>query len=507
MKNLIYTRKEKIFYGIGVDTVGSLLATIIGFAVMPLYFNYISVEQFGTWLVVSGLVAFITTADISSDQYLITVVADNSIFEDTKICDLITATILVKLLTAVIFIIVGAILYAALDSLVTLDAAYEAEAKSAFMFAIVVLIVTMMLSTIPSILTGRNHLSLVNGLNAFSAIFTSIATLLLLKIGKGIIAFPLAMLISNLAQNGVLIFKLLKLYPHLHIKFRGFKFPNKKEIFGYSISLQLLRWTHTLRTQYIIIAINNLIGPGAVTLYNMTLRLPAAIAGYGSKVPAALFPSLAEYFAEKRIDLAREAFLKVTKLLVRFSIHMGITLYFVGDNFVNLWVGPDKFAGEQVLLLLIINMIVIVGMGAFGIVVFASKEFKNWNLWSIIELLASIGLSYYLSFNYGLAGVVAGFVLGSYFTILYLFKLVLGQLDLSLLSFFKRIGHYSLVPNAVVLLVGFLIFEFYSLRSWFDFFVYCSLMIIVQLASWEGIKMIFSKESGLSSKLKDAIRL
>ena len=69
---------KKIFKGIGVDLIGTLLVIVIGFLVVPIYLSFLSIENYGLWLSINALVALIGCLDLGTDQYLIAVAADTS---------------------------------------------------------------------------------------------------------------------------------------------------------------------------------------------------------------------------------------------------------------------------------------------------------------------------------------------------------------------------------------------------------------------------------------------
>lgn len=503
----ISKRKTKIISGIGIDTIGTVIAVTTGLIVIPFYFNYISKEQYGSWLAINGLIALISVVDMGTDQYLATIVADDTKFYSPQIGHVVLSTLIIKLVMASVIAGVGFILYIFMSSLLVIEPSILASAKKAYMIALLALVFTLFAGTISTLLYGRHHFSLISGLASLSAVIASLGTILFLALGFDISSFPIALLCALLIQYAILITFLIKCYPHVRINLNDFQFQNKKEMISYSFTIQILRWVHILRSQYVVIAINNLVGPSAAALYNLTNRLPLMVPLFASKIASPFFPSFAEYFAKEQIELAATIFLKVSKLLFRFSLFASILSFVVTKYFVTLWVDSSSFAGMSVLFLLVLSAFVFAAMGAFGIVIFASKKFEKWTFCSVVEIICAITLSYVLSFYFGLVGVIAGFVLASMITPIYLLRIVLIQLDLPFLEFVKKVFVYALVRNISTLLAALFVMSFVEISGWSELISVCMTFVLINVLSHEGVLMLKSKEIGFKSKLISAVKL
>jgi O-antigen/teichoic acid export membrane protein len=492
--------RKKIFSGIAIDLSGSIVATIVGFVVVPFYFNYISNEEFGLWLAIAGIIALITMVDLGTDQYLTTVTASDEKFYDPNFGDYLTSILLIKTIVSFLFGFIGVIMFIFLTKLLDIEFVYLKEAKISFLIGLVILILSGYFSTISTILYARHHYGLINIFLAISSIITSSGTVVLLHFGFGIISFPLALLIATILQHFILFVYMLKNYPHIRLKIKDFHFIDKKEIIGYTTTFQILRWVHTLRTQYITIAINNLVGPLYLAQYNLTNKIPQMVPGYALKIVNPFFPTIADWFYKGEIKKIQDIFIRISKVLFRIGLFFAIMIYFLNKSFVTFWVGDDKFAGGMVVLLLSIYMFVYVALGAFGIVIYASKKFEKWTKWSIVEIIVSIVFSYLFSFSFGLNGIVFGFVLGSMVSQFYLFGMVLRQLDIGKLYFLKLTFKHAIISNLLPFLFGIFIMYFISINSWFSLIMVIIGFVLFAFLNDFG-KIYNSKEAGLKNKL------
>ena len=401
------SNRKKILSGITIDFAGSIIVTVVGFLVVPFYFNYISNEEFGLWLAIAGITAMITMVDLGTDQYLTTITASDEKFYAPNYGDYLTSLLLIKTIVSFLFGFIGVIMYIFLTKLLDVELMYLEGAKISFLIGIVILVLSGYFSTITTILYARHHYSLINSFIAISALSSSLGTVGLLHFGFGIVSFPLALLTTTILQHVILFAFMLKNYPHIRLKIKNFHFVDKKEIIGYTTTFQILRWVHTLRTQYITIAINNLIGPLYVAQYNLTNKIPQMSPSYAVKIVNPFFPTIADLFHKGELKKIQEIFIRISKVLFRVGLFFSISVYYLNESFVTLWLGKDKFAGNSVMIWLTIYMFHHIALGVFGVVIFASRKFEKWTMWSMIDIAIAVTLSYLLFKFFGLVGVVA----------------------------------------------------------------------------------------------------
>jgi O-antigen/teichoic acid export membrane protein len=323
-------------------------------------------------------------------------------------------------------------------------------------------------------------------------------------IGYKILAFPTAILLANILQSIYLLFFLVRTYPNVKLKFKEHKFIDRKEILSYTTKFQILKWVQTLRSQYISIAINNLTGPLEVVKYNFTYRIPQIVPNYALKIVHPFFPSISDLFDKGELSQVRSVFNKISLILFRIAFFAGITIVFLNESFITLWVGSDKFAGNFVLYLLVAYLIVFVSLGAFGIIIFASKNFEKWTKWSIVEILFSIISSYYLSFKFGLTGIVIGYVLGSFISQFYLFRIVLNQIKLNKSTFLFKMIKYAFFSNFYSLVFGIIMSVYCKIDNWI-YFILAILGFVFFAIIKDFILVINSKEIGLKNKIQKSI--
>lgn len=500
-------KNKAILRGLFVDYFGAILVVLAGFVAIPFYFGFISKEQYGLWLAINSVVLMIALVDLATDQFLTTVTANDEKFYSEEYADYLTSILLVKAASAVVVMLVSSIIFIFLASLLKVAASSRHEAQATFSLAALALVCGIFVNAIPTILYARHHYSLVNAFANFFLIASSVGAIFLLWMGYGIIAFPMAQLISTMLQGFILAVLLMQRFPHVRPRIKNFTFVEKTEILGYATNFQALRWLYTFRTQYISIAINNLIGATPLTQYMLTSRLAQLGPTFAAKFAQAFFPTMANLIEMGDTHKVAEIFIKGSKVLTRAAIFSGIVLFSLNESFVAIWVGEDIYAGDGALILIVVYMMIYIAMAQFAIVIFSSKKFEKWVYWGMLEMIMAVAFSYFFSKWFGLLGVVMGFVLSSLPTQAYLFRIVLRQLDLGTLEFIQEIVRYSLKPNLIPLVFAYTMNLFQiGARTWQSLIGFACLFSMFHLIL-EVTQIVNSKKVGLRNKIADVLKI
>lgn len=491
-----------IFKGIGVDLIGTVMTIGIGFLVIPIYLRFLTADEYGLWLSIYALTMLIGAIDSGTDQYLIVTAANTESFENNKILDSIFLVFIIKIAILVCISIASYVVYKFLGSLIKFNPNLISTVSTLYLLAIFNLFIVTIGSSIPAILLARQHFSLVNTATSMFSIFSSIGTVFFLYSGFGIYSLPIAIVLFSFIQFIYLFLQLQKKYPNLHICIKPINVNLLKEVLRYSFSFHMVRCVYGIfRVQYIFIAMGAILGPAYVASFNITNLLPKALSSNSMKLVTPFFPSLAELFMQGDLEKVKNIFFRVNKVLIRISIFIIIMLYFFNHRFVALWVGNDLYSGDAVMDLILVYTLLYIPMGAFGIVVYASKKFGSWPFWLGVEILITVSLSLVFGPAYGAEGIVASFIIGAVISQAYLFFLVKKELGFSCKEYVNSIGSYFFWPNFLTL-IGAIIFSIaFDVDDWSSLVAITGGLTFLQLFSREGIRFILSTESGLKRRV------
>jgi len=383
MKEIMKT--NTILRGVSVDYLGTVFVILAGFIAVPYYLVFISKEQYGLWLAINSVVLLVALVDLATDQFLTTVTANDGKFYSEEYADYLTSILFVKAMSAAVVVLISSMVFTLIASILSIEENFKAESQKTFSLAVLALVCGIFSNAIPAILYARHHYSLVNACVNFFLILSVVSTVILLWMGYGIIAFPMAQLIGTILQGIVLTVFLKQRFPHVGLKIKSFKFVGKSELLGYATKFQALRWLYTFRTQYISIAITNLVGATYLAQYMLTSRLAQLGPTLSAKFANAFLPTIANLIEAGDTKKVANIFIKLSKVLMRVAIFSGIVLFTLNKSFVAIWVGVDNYAGDDALMFIVMYMVIFIAMAQFAIVIFASKKFEKWVFWGMFE--------------------------------------------------------------------------------------------------------------------------
>ncbi len=483
--------KNKILLGSSIDIIGTLIAAIFSFILVKLYFNVLTREEYGIWLAINGLASLISLIDIGVDQYFITLIANEKHFYDKSFRNELSNTIFIKFIVVIIFTTIGIILLHFLPFIVNIPSRYLIIAKTTFTINVLYFVLNIFFNSANTILIGRNHFSFVNSITVLSTIGSGLLTYLLLINGLKILSFPLSLLIFGVLQFIIFFIYIKKRYPHICLG--KINLSRKSGMINYSFSFQILKWAYLIRTQFIIVAINNLAGPVFATIYNITNKIPSMIPVYFSKIVLPFFPSFSSKIADNDFDYVNKMVIKLFKIVFRFSIFLSVCVFLYNKDFIRLWIGINNYGGNIINFWLVFYMFISASFSGFGIIIYATKKFEKWTILSLVEIFIVITLSYFLNKFFNFPGLIAGFAIGSVFTQFYVAIISLRQLGLDYKYLISQVYKFSLIPNIISLFFAFLFHKFFIINSLFDLIFQVCVFVLLHFLFYDFTLIFFKK--------------
>jgi O-antigen/teichoic acid export membrane protein len=201
--------------------------------------------------------------------------------------------------------------------------------------------------------------------------------------------------------------------------FSQFSWKVVKELCWFGLKNSILMLASRLQKQSIPIIIGRVIGFNSVIFFS----LPNRLVEYGKGLTLAMGTPLMPYFGSlsqsSDLETMRSNWKKLSLAMQSFAIVMPLFLWFVGDDFLRLWIGPEySVKGQWVLRILVIGLAaeavspiagrLLVGLGKHG------RAAKVWLVVSLIFVPVAV-ISAYLAGLEGLATAsVVATVTGSF---------------------------------------------------------------------------------------------
>ena len=446
--------------GIFSDTLVTGITSIVNLIALPLYIALIGASEYGLWLTILGLVSVLTLIEIGVDQYLISELSAT----EKGLCVkklVVNEAVFIKVYTSLVYCFVGYFICKYSHLLLPPGALLVEYSQITVIVTVSYFVANNFLNLFSSILFSQKRFEVINYINGLISVLNVVLTLVGLKMGVGIAAFPLSMLVTALMQT----YFYYRIYGEkFDLRLRDFFIKKNINIslYKYSISFQALKLVHYYRNQFIYLIIGNVAGAQAVTAFSVVIRLPQMASTIISKIVSPIFPILNQDLSLGNISEVQKIFIRLSREFFRFAFLSAIVLYLVNPIFIKLWVGPEYLKDTDYMLVYLIYFVIIQGMSGFGIVIYSTQNFEKWPQIAILELLISIPVVWYFGSKYSTYGIILSFLLCSLISQIYLGRIVLKQLRIHTRAFFKTVFFYSIIPNIAAMIAIFAMNIFYE---------------------------------------------
>lgn len=424
--------KSNIIQGIASDSVIFVLTIIISLAVIPIYLNFITVEEYGIYIAIQGIVALVSLADIGLPIYTEKKLSNDDFFNSDNLISYLHSAQIFQYILGICLLFIGYVIYLNVDSILNINSEYAILAKELFLFAWYSVVVGVWFGLNHAIVRSRHELKYMNILGFTRFLIVNALTIIFLYFGFSLIWFGVSILIATIIINLILAFKVYKKYrinlfiPH------SFSLNYIKDGWTYIKQFQVLRIAQVSKTSLFTVLLSNYGGQQLVAQYNITSKIPQLIPGFVSKIIMNFFPSISSYFEtneKEKLVLYYEKIFKLGVFTILFCLY---ALFSLNELFIQIWVGIDKYTGFEIFMFILVNFVVMTLISFTGIIIQASGKFKKMPLLAFLEVIVFVVLSYILFQYFGLLGFFIGYSLSILIGLCYSLNLVNHILNVNL---------------------------------------------------------------------------
>ena len=455
---------NKLKYGISLEVLGTILSLGINILIIPVYLTYINIEEYGLWLLLFSIVSTMFILDNGTDQYIEVTVANDKIFRSKKLLNHIITALLYKLKVILVIFIIGFTSYFIIFKKNYFDLKFNGL-ESTFIILFLSLTITYVGSTISSILHGRNKIVFLSIATSFYSILSALLNLLFLYLQFSILSFALSSLIISLTIFLHYAFILKKTLPKNIFNVSKIELIEKENISKFSFSFFILKILMFFRNYYPTIMIGYLFNSTQVSTYNLYYKLPQLLHTVGSKISTVFFPSVASLISEKRYRDLNELFFKISNILFTYSILLGVLIAIYLDDIIKYWLNQEISQAFSITIIMLIQTIILCGMGVFGITIYSKKNFGNWTSWILFEIVILILSSIYFGNKFGYIGFIYAFFLSTLINQTYIFFHVINILEIKVSKFLNEVIIKSVLKNIFPMLILILVRQFIITES------------------------------------------
>lgn len=227
------------------------------------------------------------------------------------------------------------------------------------------------------------------------------------------------------------------------------------EMIGFGAKSATMLIASRLQNQSVPIIIGHMIGLGQIVYFVMPNRLIDYAKGMSRAIGYPLTPYFGATIGRGNHHELEDSWLKTTLTLQTISLAIPIGIFFCGETFLALWIGPEySEAGRMVLFILLAGLVAdSLATNAYSILTAQGRHGKSASMWlvcSVLSIFLGVGGAYF----WGVTGVAAGTtfatVLGNLLTV----SMACAVMRMPLRMYFRK-TLLRILPALVVLATAF----------------------------------------------------
>ena len=277
--NLIIKNKRTkgILNNIGLSLIGRFISTICTFLVVPITIDYINPTQYGIWLTLSSIIAWVAIFDMGLGQGYRNRFAESMALGDTRRAQEYTSTTYItigSIVTVIYLILIFTNSFIDWSQILKVEPSYKDELSDVFLIVGFFFCVKMFVGIFCTMLTADQKPGIASIIQALGNVFSLLSIFILTKMTKGSLA-KLALYYSSIPCLTIFLFSLFSFlliprYRHLRPKLSCFRFGLIKNILSLGFQFFLINLCMIAVLQLSNIVISRELGPLEVTSYNIS---------------------------------------------------------------------------------------------------------------------------------------------------------------------------------------------------------------------------------------------
>lgn len=346
------SRTARIAQALTIGYGFQLVVMVTGLWLTPFFLRYLGVADFGHWLVVGQVLAYLGLLDLGVTAILPREVAAASGMADQsdRIPDVVCrATWLVWIQTPCVALVAGGVWIAIQTT--------QAEVSGPLGLILTAYTLTFPLRVYSGVLTGLQDLAFTGILQAASWAITTVTSVGLVLAGAGLYALAAGWVVGQGTTALAGWFRVRYRFPEARPRggWPGWSALRRYIAMSSWTSLRMVAQLLLNGTELIVLVW--LLGPAAVVVYTCTTKLVSIANSQPSMVVNAALPAVSELRALGDQDRLWQACRALGVGLMLFSGALAIAVVAMNPAFVPLWVGAEQYAGPSVTLLAVLAMV------------------------------------------------------------------------------------------------------------------------------------------------------
>jgi O-antigen/teichoic acid export membrane protein len=333
--------RRQAIVNVGSNWATLILTTVVSFFLAPLIVRMLGNEAYGIWALIGSLIGYLGLIDLGVRGAVTKFVATSHAAGNHGEAGRITSAGLIFFgVAAAVTVLVGSGLALYVDRMFDVPPELVGPARLAVFLTCLAVAVSIVGGVFGGVIVALHRFDYLNGVEIAVTLARTVATVVALERGGGLVALAVIQLVAALARTWIYFRNLRSLYPDLRIRLAG-AWDLVPKVVAFGTISTLIHVSSALINYSDSIIIGVFLPLQAVTFFaiasTLALQARGVVAGI-SQILAPLAGSL-----EGRGELARvsEVMLAGARLATLAILPIAVAFAFRGETFIALWMGEE----------------------------------------------------------------------------------------------------------------------------------------------------------------------
>ena len=399
-----------------VASLISKIVSVIGpLILVPLFVKYLTLEEYGIWLIVLSITSFFFLTNVGILQVVTNAIAKDISMEKVDYYSQVASsgyylfrkiTLSVLLIAAIIFAVIS-----------YFDPAIYNKGAVPLAIMLTVILLTYPLYVYRNVLRGLDQIHLEQMCEVLLGSVTRyIATIIALLSGFKLIMLAVIYGIGHCFPSLGAKYTLKKLIPKFKISRANKSAEITKNMIRPSASFFILMVSGSLLSSTDNLVIGTFVGAESVPMYAVPMQLILLFLHTIGIVSITKMPLMSGLYKKgnfKELQSLYRTLLFFSSMIAFIAI---VNLIFFGEIIIVAWAGPEIFPGKDVFFLMLFFTFLFSFSWPSDAVLTASEKHAAYANMTVVEAILNVILTIYLTYKYGLIGAISGTVVSRLLT-------------------------------------------------------------------------------------------
>ncbi|MFY1669599.1 lipopolysaccharide biosynthesis protein [Plantactinospora sp. WMMB334] len=382
-----------------------LTVAAAGLTSLPVLYDRLGAAEFGTWVLLGGVVAVLALVDLGLGAALVRQVARTLAGQPDRVT---RAALGIGLLWGVLlWLLASAGTVAAWPVLARLLQLGQlaAEARNALLTLLLGLLCDGAALPWRAVLEGAQRYTTLAWMTAGTGVLGAALAVLVVRLGGGLLALAASTAAAGAVRTVLVVTAARHWHRHLGPRLRGMRRDELRELFGYGLRIQVTNASGAANLELDRFVLGGVAGPAVAGSFELGNRLLALLRLPPAIVLMAMFPmAVSRAAVEGQVWLDR-FHLAATRYLTAFAAVGTALLVVSADPLIRLWLGEPVWWATATILVLAPSYALNLAAGATAIVLRVEGQPGGETGYALLSVLLNLALTWPLWRLFGPVGV------------------------------------------------------------------------------------------------------